>query len=123
MNYTSSEQSNKLVELGLDPKTADMYWSIVDGETFICIENHSCDCKTIPCWSLNALLLVMPDIVLYNGGKECYPCLERNVLGDFICYYEDDLSMKSFIGHSAVEAAFRMVCWLLDNGYIEKIKK
>lgn len=30
---TTLEQSKKLVELGLDPRTADMHWIVLDGAT------------------------------------------------------------------------------------------
>lgn len=57
-SYTDLEQSKKLAEI-LPIESADMWYSIVDNEAFICLEHHD-EYKQIPCWSLSALLKVMP---------------------------------------------------------------
>ena len=62
MNYTSIEQSKTLLELGLEPKTSDMMY--VQHQTVPIIKN---DCFAIefdtPCWSTEALLELMPDVI------------------------------------------------------------
>jgi len=52
--YTDLEQSKKLAEI-LPIESADMWYSIVDNEAFICLEHHN-EYEQIPCWSLAALL-------------------------------------------------------------------
>ena len=68
-NYTSIEQSKKLVELGLNPDTADMcYLSQTPQGEPIFFERPAVQggdteqyYKTsLPCWSVGALLEVMP---------------------------------------------------------------
>ena len=62
--YTDLEQSRKLAEI-LPLESADMWYSIVDNEAFICLE-HNNEYEQIPCWSLAALLSILPQI---QGGK------------------------------------------------------
>ena len=68
---TSLEQSKKLIELGIDKKTSDMfYWC---GEDIIRIGGHKSqsDFFDIPAWSLTALLGVMeePELIKNSEGK------------------------------------------------------
>lgn len=57
-SYTDVAQSRKLAEI-LPLESADMWYSVVDNEPFICLERH-CEHEQIPCWSLAALLSVLP---------------------------------------------------------------
>lgn len=79
-NYTSLEQSKRLVEIGLDPATADMWWNeiqplklkdeslqlIPDGEPYFSLGFSKTEhigiasYKHFPCWSLNALMEAIP---------------------------------------------------------------
>lgn len=84
---TSIEQSKKLIELGIDVNTADMWWAerykgrttmdfqyIVDEEPYYYLsfikpsnDNYSQDTiKDIPAWSLAALLNIIPQEI-FNG--------------------------------------------------------
>lgn len=73
MIATSIEQSKKLLELGINPETADMWYSYYGNskynstiayegqQWFLCqIRNSRHD--DIPCWSLNALIELLPEI-------------------------------------------------------------
>ena len=64
MNYTSIEQSKKLLELGLKPETADMnHYEKDDGWVTLPKGQISYGgFQIIPCWSLGALLGIMPCI-------------------------------------------------------------
>lgn len=98
---TSQEQSKKLVELGIDVNTADMYY---DCNSY-CIQSKpeiaigTVWSKDIPAWSLTALLKLIPkfslekDISKNTGYQLCYNY-------NTVCYDEP------------VDAAFEMICWL-----------
>lgn len=67
MNYTDLEQSKRLYELGLDPNTADMYYTIFDNNSIPHLtippmkeEDWKKLCPQVytPCWSTGALLEV-----------------------------------------------------------------
>ena len=59
--YTTIEQSKKLLSLGLDPNTADMFYhlgeSLVPNVIYGCNEDFKC---YLLAWSLTALLELMP---------------------------------------------------------------
>jgi len=103
---TDVEQSKKLVELGIDVNTADMVY---------CIELYKEGWKysnkaypidgtlggdDIPAWSLTALLKLIPDFDMHKRTIEC----RIETTNHFIVKVCD-----------LVDAAFEMVCWLLEN--------
>lgn len=78
--YTTIEQSRKLAEI-LPIKSADMWWSrctitdFGDGALKVSYTVEPCNIsqfrntkEDIPCWSLAALLGVLPKYELYNFG-------------------------------------------------------
>ena len=136
---TTIEQSKKLIELGVDVNTADMYWwtynkryyreAMDDGDF-----NKESD---IPAWSLTALLRLIPSEIY---GETIY--------GDTITYkvdfrkykFTDDVDLYQIAygsikfdedGHDSfkdmintgqkedpIDAAFEMVIWLKENDKI-----
>lgn len=106
---TDIKQSKKLIELGIDIDTADMYWwysgkryyvESMDDDDF----NKESD---IPTWSLTALMELM-NRNCYNVSLNCHGA-EWNVK------FDDSEKYKDFTKDYAVDAAFEMVCWLLEN--------
>ena len=133
MNYTSIEQSKKLLELGLDYKTADMWYGVFHGyiggsdwdddsavETSEVakypsqIENAS-KREGVPCWSVGALLDLMPFPVLYTqmmGGGIFWGCKVQ--------FPYDEQEPHIIDGQiSQIDACYNMIVWLLENGYIK----
>jgi hypothetical protein len=66
-SYTDLEQSKKLSEI-LPLDSADMWYSIVDNEAFICLERHN-EYEQIPCWSLTALFKLLPKSAQLEKGN------------------------------------------------------
>ena len=137
-HYTTIEQSKKLLELGLKLETADMiYRKEFDPyyNTYVLNEEYPEFLKfsgdflqgDVPCWSLGALLEIMPEQIIYSdfkpfplglfkGNKE-----EHSKYGHYWIQYFATDSGGAYVqtnGHSLIEAAFNMVVWLLENGYI-----
>jgi len=124
---TNIAQSRRLLELGLDPKTADMVWvryaaggyrlEVLHRELFERIKETD-----IPAWSFSALLEVMPSDLYYQHTvvhieKDYYSCI-RNIHDP---EQEDGpYGVRATFGDTAVNAAYEMVCWLLEQGIIEK---
>lgn len=135
-HYTTIEQAKHLVELGLDPKTADMFypWHIADEEdTFE--DGYLLDTPmigkygsrgTIPCWSIGALLELMPKSIIdeYTSKGWLGMSAVYNSSWEWIVYYTNDdvdtLSMHEEQADTLLEATYNMVCWLLENDYIKK---
>ena len=96
---TSLEQSKKLIELGIDKKTSDMfYWY---GEDIIKIggDESQSDIFDISAWSLTALLKLIPKFSLEkdisnNTGYQLHYNYNTT-------YYDDP-----------VDAAVELICWL-----------
>lgn len=105
---TNIKQSKKLIELGLDTKTANMYykhdWDL-DGysvrDTYKLTVGNSDNSKDIPAWSLTALLSLLPT---YR--------IDKNEL-ELVKITVNDYSTNAC--NNLIEAAFESVCWLLEN--------
>lgn len=136
-HYTTVEQSKKLVELGLNPETADMGWNVFSDDSTRCLPINDWDLSKngeggtefIPCWSLGALLEVMPEqitysdfkpfpIGLFKGDKEKHSKYGHYWI-QYFCTEEGGVYVQTN-GHTPIEAAYNMVVWLLENNYIEK---
>lgn len=125
---TSLEQSQKLIELGIDINTADMYYDVnsygIQGKPEVAVGKVWS--KDIPAWSLTALLRLMPPYLFeFERGIDLniYPNL--NGKGWHCSYMPNNIeSMKKdkfkqiTNGDNPVDAAFEMVCWLKENKQI-----
>ena len=100
---TSLEQSQKLIELGIDRKTSDMfYWYGEKNVIRIGGKEKQSGYFDIPAWSLSALLKLIPKFSLEkdisnNAGYQLHYNYDTT-------YYDDP-----------IDAAFQMVCWLKEN--------
>jgi len=128
-HYTTIEQSKKLLELGLNPGTADMHYIKIIRENDVIYmpellyEDKEYD---IPCWSLGALLEVMPksledevnyyEITVYYSGIGCEW---------YLGYITIDMrrTLEVFHNTSLIEAAYNMVVWLIENKYLKTDKQ
>jgi hypothetical protein len=117
---TSIEQSKKLIELGIDVNTADMYlWSsgrryyieAMDDGDFNEKEGH------VRAWSLTTLFnFILPSIIDDNGNVYKF-YLSKDGLNRWIAYYKSD-NVSIHIceeSYELLDVIFEMVCWLLEN--------
>ena len=103
---TDINQSKKLIELGLDINTADMFWLITDKPRIHILmedlKNYSrWDC--MPAWSLSALLVVLP-----------YPQLSKDKLGSgkegwMVSVYPDNCRYDSCWHDNPIDACIEMI--------------
>ena len=103
---TSLEQSKRLIELGIDRKTSDMYyWCGSD----LRIGGYKAQDEEldIPAWSLSALLRLTPNDVSLLHFEDAYQAVY-----DVRPYY---ITNKS---NNPLDAVFEMVCWLKENNKI-----
>lgn len=121
MNYTTIEQSKKILELGLSRDTADMVYKynflLESNDTTPKVVNgnlHDTTLKNIPCWSLGALLDVMPRYIQINS-KHIGLTIDITFVHNGIVTDSHHIKNNTFL-----EAAFNMVVWLLKNNYIKK---
>lgn len=127
--YTTIEQSKKLAEFGLNPETADMCYFIDYKESNkFGINKYSVQIDTygflvhepdnIPCWSLAALLELMPNIKTEHGIIRPKSVKENSKQFAYRYYYET--LYYTDMCRTPIEAAYNMTVWLLENGYIKK---
>ena len=133
-SYTDIEQSKKLAEI-LPLESADMWYqhigySIVNGTEklryFPMVIRDCVSDEDIPCWSLSALLRLMPPYLFeFERGIDLniYPNL--NGKGWHCSYMPNNIeSLKKdkfrqiTNGDNPIDAAFEMVCWLKENNEI-----
>lgn len=102
---TSVEQSKKLIELGIDKNTSDMYYWC--GEDLrIGGRKAQDDDYDIPAWSLTALLEILPEGFLFiNNQGECTPIL----------YWAPGFKGSRFWKNNLVDTVFEIICWLKEN--------
>ena len=126
---TTIEQSKRLLVLGLDIKSADMCLCKTAQDTwFLCAGTPGeYDAHTVPAWSLSALLNVMPKNT--NETYHLFSSMMANQLGSWVCdrskYYIDTNGYNKndyecFKSDNPITAAYEMVCWLLEQGFIKK---
>ena len=86
--FTSLEQSRKLAEI-LPLETADMrYAPFGDTHPWFC-DCHLLEKGAIPCWSLAALITILP--VSCDDGQHCFALINCNPndATEWLCCYED----------------------------------
>ena len=134
---TSIEQSKKLLKLGLDADTADMGYNGVENRDTgrIWYDKYPTtmpNVDSIPAWSLSALLELMPPIAhnypvvqrcsstTYHYGEQNHKWFMSYV--DLNEYGEISPHRTSFLD-SPIDAAFELICFLIERGYIKTEKK
>lgn len=118
---TSIEQSKKLIKLGINITTADMFWhNNLDGTHRLRIDDIMLKLDT-PAWSLSSLLeLIPPYLGEFKDGIDFG--LSKAINGkwysaQYIKLNDNGLASfnKTVTGDTAIDAAFEMICWLLEN--------
>lgn len=142
---TDVKQSKKLLSLGLSPETADMYYTghrgildpkVTEYSKFPDVRHEYISFDHLdlfyPCWSLSALMDLMPPIA-YN-----YPVLQRSAdhqyhYGEtynkwFISYVDLNIHgahrpYRTAFYENPIDAAYSMIIFLIEQGYIKTEKK
>lgn len=125
---TTIEQSKHLLKLGLNPESADMRYehtiheredlqtpmygfNISSMKYYEDIENIT----YLPAWSLSALLEVMPSRI---NDTYKLSLIKDDVTNGYYYNYTDRKERRlrtSFASYNPFDAAFEMMCWLLEN--------
>lgn len=120
MVSTTLIQSKRLLELGIDPNTADMYWWYAEGKDYLYV-GKSDDSNGTPAWSLTALLNLMPkqqdiDIDISFGGYT----FDGELVNKWFISFETGSISHVVNSCNLVDAAVEMIEWLYNNGYLGK---
>lgn len=109
---TTIEQSRKLLELGLDPKSADFAWVGEDG-CFVKSSSDEVEDTETPAWSLEALIDALPSGTAFISKGRLGYCV--SFCGGAWVHYENTSYSKSLLNQ-----VFELVVWLFENGYMQK---
>ena len=119
---TNKEQSSRLLEAGVNPKTADMYL-----DEFECpvafeyrrIEGHVGQDMAFPAWSLSKLIDMIPDQIECEGYNYYLFILPRDK--EFTITYSAGSNLaQSYCRESLFDAITEMIEWLIKEGYLDK---
>ena len=132
-------QSKKLLELGINVNTADMYWSLVNKNHSPIIGKYCAEYggMQLPAWSLTALLRLIPseiygetiygDTITYKVDFRKYKFtddvdLYQIAYGSIKFDVDGQHSFKDMVNtgqkEDPIDAAFQMVVWLKENNKI-----
>ena len=116
---TLIEESLKLIELGIDVNTADMYYpNRVGGHNYPlpieCKRGLPLLSQEIYAWSLSALLALIPDKIVVYDENYFLNFTKKSVDYKGIVTWDGQkcISKKA---ENLLDAAFKMVCWLKEN--------
>ena len=126
LGWTTIEEAKLLVEAGLDPNTADMSYNfvvckVINGnpsedwllQPFSPDENQPH--KQLPCWSLGALIGLMPPML--NNGTML--SIQKGEDNSYLFTYLPAIKNIAFYG-DLTKSAVDIILFLLENGYIKK---
>lgn len=137
MNYTSREESLKLISLGIDQNTSDLvyvsnfyYPSVLPGVKYLdvkdkIIEKYDGDPEAVlPAWTTDSLInSLLPGRIKNESGEFqliIFPDLSTSM---WVCMYDRIETHKDclqcFGSKEYKKAVYKMACWVLEN----KIKK
>ena len=110
---TSPKQSERLVELGLDVNTADMYY-IVSEDVYsfhYALNGAPIQDDDLPAWSLSSMLRIIKNYELRNTPELTTP------ITLVFKYWDTTLVLH---GNDEIDVAFEMLCLLLEKNLIIK---
>lgn len=114
MNYTSIEQSKKLLELGLSPESADMNWHELPNigtfvRAFPYIHKNGATEGILPCWSVGSLLEWLENHVYvkleHDGIMWTLKVIDHD--NSSIIYY----NTQDYI----IDVCYNVIIWLLEK--------
>lgn len=129
MTHTTLKQSKALVHLGLDEKTADLYYqqtedTVDSWETHIGKKDAQNERPQIPCWSAEALLEILPDEVYIDKEEDTGYLTILKEDNTYIVSYDskqrtdEELVFIQSMGEDLADVLFKLIEWLLTNKLI-----
>ena len=127
----SIEQMSRLKELGVDTSNASMCWiKDPNGECddrLVVHDEYCCECSgldPVPTFTLQDMLEMMP-FQIYEENSDKYHRLyierAKGKVGVLYCHcYSTGDCIFDSVKENILEAAYSTLCWLAENGYLEK---
>lgn len=114
---TSIEQSKKLIELGIDVNTADMYYDCnsygIQGKPEVAV--GTVWSKDIPAWSLATLIELLPNKIVVNNEKYFLHFTKNKVEYVGIVTWDGQKSISAE-ADDLLDACYNIIVKLKNNG-------
>ena len=127
-------QMQHLQELGLKLKETMLYWVVYEvghENSFVTTKENAMEvidesCGMLPAYTLQDVLDALPIEIKYKD-KRCWLCIE--LADEMIGYYYENARFEHrwvyyevvMIDESLIDAACRLLIWVIENGYISKL--
>lgn len=120
------EQMQHLCELSLDISKASMCWLKMNDVVRLSVHDEYCyessSMEAMPAFTLQDILEMLPYKIVANYlhfGKKSFS-------GDILFYIEysnfGGCSIVDFKSENFIDSAYNMLCWCIENGYLEDKK-
>jgi hypothetical protein len=123
----SIEQMKHLGDLGIDTSNASMTWMLYpyeeDKQPQLSLREWNTFKEPfriqhcIPAFTLLDVLELLPKEIK-TGTNNYWLVMSHDSEKWYICYSEFDY-YKEFRSHSLIDAAYDMLCWCIENGYVK----
>ena len=118
---TTIEQSQRLVDLGIDIETADMYYVLYKNRSprlLIKYDSFPNDLlEFTPAWSLSALSDLLPSFIKYNDKEYVLTMLN---MGRVVYFNPNESNLFEADRMTLLDAVVETIEWAYRNGYINK---
>ena len=129
------QQMQHLQELGLELKETMLYWVVYEAgheNNFVTTKENAMEvidesCGMLPAYTLQDVLDALPIEIKYKD-KRCWLCIE--LADEMIGYYYENARFEHrwvyyevvMIDESLIDAAYSLLCWAIDNKFVETNK-
>lgn len=115
-------QMQHLKELGVDTSKESCYIGEAEGKEYLHFGKCT-DINGIPTFTLQDILDLLPCYI--SSYELCTKKIKLNGYINYVVAYIgiDEQCFLSFLYDELIDAAYEMLCWCVENGYIETKKK
>lgn len=113
---TTKEQSDRLLELGFKPETADMVYQAIGVTPFKKWKEHKIEENFFPAWSLHRLIELCPESINIDGYADTTYWFKMYKLGNKIIY-ENDYDRWIYLGDgdNLFDSIIDCIEWAINN--------
>ena len=127
------QQMQHLQELGLELKETMLYWVVYEAgheNNFVTTKENAMEvidesCGMLPAYTLQDVLDALPESILKND-IQYWLSICRVSISIWMISYSDDVDLTTNLHHeeyeSLIDAAYSMLCWAIENKFVETNK-
>lgn len=120
-----------LQELGLDTSNASMCWiKDTEGNQHLSVHDEYCYeaslMNPVPAYTLQDVLDALPNRIIDEKGFDYFLAIHiyNNIWNVVYSLYNEILvTINYFNSECLIDAAYEMLCWCIENGYVENKKQ